>query len=693
MPPSTVKPKPGIHAGVVKSFSPTTNTLKVKIQGGAVIPCVWAAGVISGMIGIKTSYYPPLKTEVIVAWPDKADFGYVLGTVPAKYIDTTKPTRNLGDDKSLKYTNASVFHSNSSIHSRTYLSHKPPVDLVEGEINMENWMGVGLTMLRNLASLQASDLARVECHLLDDMVRIISDTFRHYTAFGDYKISNDGGKLNVIWNGTKLDHEAWGARTETFPKAKMSSKTNVDDSLVDADQNDDGRWRFSQYIGWLGNFINVFVTDPVDQIGRIAEGAFRSGKARVHVNDDGSVLVQSVADIVLEKVVRIPIPQQIRKEDDPAGARSDVKVGKPEFLKSWKPSDQVNIFEMAFQLREYARWLNNSYSLARFHQMTGDWKVPTEDQTPEPKLGCDETDKSEQNDKVSNWRLAYATIRIYRDGSIQTVDAYGNAITTTAVGIQISSPKDILIQAGGSVNIVAGRDINVVARKNVNLTAVSEAIRLCSKTALQGFCSAGNVVLEVASGYWHRLVGKLDVNNKFSVLESGKVSTDSEITASGSILTQANLVASNSITAGGGGVYTGGTLTVNEIRTNVIRANAAYSDTGGHIAGFDLEQRVLPDLPLDLNEAADNFQYQTAYGAEPLYRTMTQQMLQLEGYGVAWSFAETSAEGRGGHWPGTGAVEKATDGGETLNDVSSRTQFTNAPVAMTEQEPKMIVQN
>ena len=374
----------GLHRGIVKSYSPPDNTIKVTIKGdGTLIPCVWAASIISGMLGFKTSYIPPVKTEVIVWWPPKGNIGFIVGTFPAITVDPGQQDRAMSGDESLNFGASQVFQQNINPQSAMFAGHKPPVDLAEGEIHIDNWLGVGLSLLRNMASIQAGDLARIECFVMDDLVRIISDTFKHYSAFGDYTISNDGGKLNVVWHGTSFDHEAWGNKDMTAPRAQMDNSLDVNQNLTDPSNLDSGRWRFSQYIGWLGGFVHTFFTDPVDAVGKIAEGQFRSGKAHFHINDDGSILAQTVADIVLEKVVRIPVPVQIQREDSPVGNLSDQPtLPNQDFLKTWKPSDSANLFEMAFQLREYARWLNNSYALARFHMLPLDWQVPSEAQTP-----------------------------------------------------------------------------------------------------------------------------------------------------------------------------------------------------------------------------------------------------------------------------------------------------------------------
>ena len=377
---------PTLYEGVVVGNMMPNNIIRVRlVKYGRDVDCVWAASIVSGLLGFKTSYVPPKKTPVIV-WITGTDTNYIVGSQPLQLTDTNNQSRTVTGPGAPDNHANQIFSSRNSTALKMFASQKPPVDLVEGEIDVSNLLGVGLTLLRNMASIQSGDLARVECCLLDDMVRVISDTFKHYSAFGDYKISNDGGKLNVVWHGTSHDHEAWGNKNKGDAKLSPNSKgDNLNLNTVNG-ATDDGRWRFSQYVGWLGNFVNIFVTDPVNAMGQILEGQYRSGKARIHVNDDGSILFQSVADIVLEKVIRIPVPNPLRLEDDPNGNRSDQVLQGQNNLSTWKPSDSSNIFEMAFQLREYARWLNNSLSLGRFRQMNLDYEVPTEAQTPAPDL-------------------------------------------------------------------------------------------------------------------------------------------------------------------------------------------------------------------------------------------------------------------------------------------------------------------
>ena len=594
------------------------------------ISCLWACGIVSGLLGFKTSYLPPAKTRVSFYYTGQ-QYSFILGsysgTMPMLNLDTAATDYN-GDRAGDQKTHT----TQQSDSTRTAAAQAPPIDMVEGEIDISNLMGVGITLLRHMASIQASDLARVECLLLDDIVRIISQNYRHHSSFGDFKISNDGGKLNVQWDGSSLDHEAWGVENPGDAKAKLENHNDHVNMTDNVDgYTDDGRWRFSQYLGWLGDFINVFVTDPVDALGRLAADQLRSGKARVHINNDGAVLIQSVADIVLEKVVRIPVPIRLRREEDPKGNRSDDSLRNQDQLAQWNPTG--SLFEMAFQLREYSRWLGNMHSLARFRQMDRDFKVPTEKETPEPKLMSAEQDKLNVNkvgnEQVNNWRFGYACYRIYRDGSVQHVDAYGNSYTSTQTGIQISTTQDLLLQAAGSINIVAGRDINLLAKKNVGITAIEERIRLKAELGIWCLVQTGKFIVDFINvGVAFFRNAKLNVNNVLSTSVGGNLEV--------------------------AGVVTG------------IQVAAVQTLVEGHHDGH-----VYPGFPAP-DSSEDKFNFQESYGSVDLHQTHTQSTLDRgeQASSGSWALAGNSVSGRGAPWPGEAPTEKKSTGGQDLNQPS-----------------------
>lgn len=643
--------EPGIFVGVVTGNLLPNNLVQVRLQGvEREINCVWAAGIISGLLGFKTSYIPTVKTKVLVYYTGQ-DVSYIVGSIPTTMTDPADYGRSLLDPDGKAFSESEVYKQRRKGATRLMASHKPPIDLAEGEIAIDNLMGVGIEFLRHMAALTAGDQARVETHLMNDMVRVISGTFRHHSALGDHKIYNDGGRLNMEFNGTLYDFEAYGSLNNQQPRAKMdvSDKPNLgQDSQIDG-VNDDGRWRMSQYVGWLGDFVNMWVTDPVQALGRLAADQVRSGKFRCHVNSDGSCLVQSVSEICLEKVVRIPVPIRKRREDDPAGNRSDSAVKNTKVLQNWKPSG--NLFEIAFQLREYSRWLSNTWSMARFRQMDLDFKVPTEAETPRQNPNSYQEDKyaenhDAQNQNVAAWSEVYSCIRILRDGSLMMVDGYGNSITTTQSGVMISSASDIYLEAAGSINMVAGRDINLLAQKNVGITAVKEAIRLKAKTSIQSLVEAGKFIVDfVAEGWLVIKNGGLNVNGGVSLSSGGKVDAASSIT----------------------GLQIAAALT-----------NGPFG-TDSHTHMFHIFAGAPSPAPLEGAE----FQFQTDYAAGSLYQTYTQSVLDRgeQTSSASWQMSSNAVAGKGSPWPGANPNFKVTTGGTNLNTPATVAQA-NIPAAL-----------
>jgi hypothetical protein len=640
-----------IYEGVVTGTMFPNNTCGVRIDGqDKDIPCDYAGGIISALLGLKTSYLPPVKTRVLVLFTGTS-VSHIIGMLPDILVDPGQ-TREITDPDVASYHASNVFKSRNTSSSRMSASQKPPIDLAEGELQLDNLYGVGLTLLRHLASLQAGDLARVECHILDDMVRIISDTFRHHTAFGDVHIYNDGGKLNATRQGTSYDFEAYGLRRPGDAKAKVDAEGNVDlkDGVDGA--TDDGRWRLSEYIGWLGNFINLFVTDPVNAIGRLAADQFRSGKARIHINNDGSVICQSVADIVLEKVIRIPVPVPVFRPEDPLGNRSGEGLDN-NYLKTWQPSNDANLFEMAYQLREYSRWLANNAGLARFHQSTRDFNVPSEEETPAPSPTSDEADQAAVNSGTTNWRLAYSTIRIFRDGSIMTIDAYGNSILSSATGITISSATDLTLQAAGSVNILGGRDVNVLAQNNVGITAVKEKVRIKGETGVWILVTAGHFLVEVLGDFLSLIKSALNVNNVAEIDAAGNFNTLGSATA--------------------------------------IQIFASLTD--GPFGEQPHMHHLFIGAPA-VTPVEEEFTFQETYGAGDLYESPSQQSLRRDEVPSAetWSFAGNAVSGKGAPWPGEAPEESIAPGGTSLNIPSSVVLPSPDPSAMTSRPMSMRTQ-
>jgi hypothetical protein len=462
------------------------------------LQCVYAGSIMSSFLGINTSYTPPKFTEVTVLYTGTTP-SYILGCVPQKPLIPQGQNKTVveGDPLGSARRNSEGKIENEDVFSR----HMPPTDMLEGELDMSNVAGVGITFLRHLMMMKAGDLAKVECHLLEDMVRIVSDKFKHHTAIGDFEIHNDLGKLNAIWHATDKDYESYGLEE---PQGKVKVETAVENN-IDPDDAVKDRWnhtlrsRFSKYVGYLGDFIHLFVTDPTGHLADIAESSFPAGKFRAHVNNDGSLLVQSVADIAFEKVVKIVVPVPKKRYDDPDQAiEEDLD---PEPMANWIPGDDTKLFETAYQLRDYSRWFSNLYSLAKFHMKSREYHVPDPKDVAEVEKDGKDPEKNKANGSYgpelhTMYMNRYACIRIMRDGSVVAMDAYGSAINMSGGDVSVSSARNLNLEAANHVFIKAGNDVIVKARRSIEMSAVVGGILTKSKAYMQSLCEAGSIVLE-----------------------------------------------------------------------------------------------------------------------------------------------------------------------------------------------------
>lgn len=485
-----------LYLATVESVDPVGRAFSVVTDTGVRISnCQWGAGIFSGLIGVKCHYLPPPNTRVTLLYTPKLPLA--MGAFPGgvKFAAGNRARTHTGQADKTKINERETFKIKGTANPP---ADDTPGDMLEGEFDLMNMTGVGIAILTNFAKLQAGDRAKVEACLLNDMVRIVSQTFKHYSAFGNFEIYNDG-RLNARWEGTSYDHEAWGKEKAGDKKAGVS-ETGVDISAGAIDQiNDTLRSRFSQYVGFLGDFIHTFVTDPAVALGDAATA--RSGKFSFHVNADGGLLVQSVAEIAFERVCRIPVPIERKRWDDPTGNVAKdfgTDATAPGPLRPWVYNTSADtVFHTAYQLRHYARWLSGVHSLARFHQLTKDWEVPKESDTPPPKRASGETDK-EAVDKPELPEACidtYACFRLMRDGSTVTLNGWGGASTLIGPDGQFSVPRNLLLEAGNDVVIVAGHDIIHKARRNVEISATTGGLVLKARTWLRNWCEWGSIIL------------------------------------------------------------------------------------------------------------------------------------------------------------------------------------------------------
>ena len=471
-----------IYDGVVTHRDAGNGVYQVTLTDGRVLPeCVNGADAVCGMLGIQSRRAIPQGTMVKLVYDSTP---CILGSLPSNVADTTGATgRTMTGEEVEAYPEGSP-----DLQEGTH----PIEDMLEGEMDMTNNLRVGLQLLTTFARLQAGSRAVVETCLLNDMVRVVSEVFRHHSATGDQEIYNDG-RLNSVEHATSYEHETWGLEDPA------GERLQVEDGQVDLEAVEErARYRYSRFLGFLGDFLHVMVYDPLKMVDEELKDP--SGKARVQMMADGTLLAQSVSEICLERVCRIQVPVKLRDWDDPDGnlahQMNQLENRYLRLWQGWDDEDPQSFSDTCYQLREYARWLNTYHSFARFLQLNKDYRVDSEADTEAPDWNGGEADRENANSGAPTSYDAYACIRIMRDGSIVLWSGDGSSLVMTGGSIDLHAALDLNLYAARDVRVRAGNDLHLMARRHLNLAAIVGGIRSKSRTYWEALCEKGSLWLK-----------------------------------------------------------------------------------------------------------------------------------------------------------------------------------------------------
>jgi hypothetical protein len=493
------------HNGAAASFSSGTiidynyewGTYNVKLDNNRPVTAIAASSLISGLLGIKVNAILEAGTPVICVTTTTTGETFILGTLGTGGVPSSQITSSYITAEPTSNVISTLFDPEKANNAgaNSYLDGSMPMNLAPGDVNIQAGGGSAITLLQTLASLKASELAKIECFVQDDMVRILNKTFQHISAFGDYNIYNENGSLNVEWKGTSEEFESFGGSSKGNLGLGAEAEGQVT-GLTDLPSfNSDGKWRFVNYIGKIGNFIHMFVTDPKAALKQKDEGEEpASGRFGLHVNEDGSFLCQSVSDIVLEKVVKIPVARaKNRWEETPADKEFD-----PKYMKNWVPMGDEKLWQMSYKLRDYAKWFSEGYCNSGF--LGNDRFIkPSCSATEDPSTWAENAEREKVDGAFENvfgeTQEAYATIRIFKDGSIVLMDAYGSSVHLTGGNVQIAASKNLLLNAANTVNIM-GKEVNITSIDSTTIASTQGSMDIAGNTLARLSSTNGFTILE-----------------------------------------------------------------------------------------------------------------------------------------------------------------------------------------------------
>lgn len=496
-----------IFLGKVSSSDAATHVIKVDPRGFRGMPVVQGIPLsdsISGLLGFKESRIPQVGSDVLCyyAGPNRC---YIIGCItPTDYAVTGgMPRRSLlgagdGNNDSQNTVGYIKDYTKLLIQNNTR-----PTDITEAEWAMSNEFGVLLGLFQQFAMLKASELAQIQCHVLDDLVRIVSHNFQHYTCLGEFKVFHDGRGMYAEFGATHDPSESLGVDQVVEngnTNIQETRENKIDDSENFYKLKDNERViaieRFKGFVGALGDFVNLMLVRPVEGQVRALDGVIpktpETGLFNMHVAQDGGLYVRSRKGIFFEKTNWIRVPMRITSPDDPQGD-DDITYDKKE---AYEFDDRYNFQSQPFlyclQMRDYLAYVQEQLGYQNFKSQKKDFYV-NDDVTKEKKV---EEIKEIHKDCSSRFEPRVSGMYMMPNGGLMFKDAWGSAIIMEGGNMYLQPAKDILLQPLRNLVVKTGKLTSIAGKGDIEISSTEGAARIKTEGVQQFYSKNGGIILQ-----------------------------------------------------------------------------------------------------------------------------------------------------------------------------------------------------
>ena len=389
--------------------------------------------------------------------------------------------------------------------------HSGIVDALSGDQGWRTEDDSAVASFRGgISSIKGSELAQMQCISIDDMVRIISRNYEHFSDFGEYRISNDNGRLTIELLGTSKEDEAKGAQgLKDILKEKEEEDSPTGDLRIDS-QYATGRWRLKLHIGYLGDQLHMWITKPPD-VEMLKEGldsildkaSQESGVAELFIGSDGTLKVRSVREIISQKVkkIRIPIKKKEAWQREPAEPPPTSQL--VQFQENTTHPSAKHLTK-----DERDNYHAQKYEIKRYLEHEQEWKIQKEEETSLPiteqgetAFLLDATSTIHQREDGSIYLEARPRKPITWEAEwpegISATDGLCSSIELTADGdIKLSAARDIFLEAGRNVTSLGSQDIIMRGRQHIDLSAAQQDVRIKAEGSVQLRAQQKAVIIE-----------------------------------------------------------------------------------------------------------------------------------------------------------------------------------------------------
>lgn len=502
-----------LHIGIVVQSHAGAYDAQVRIGRKNPIPCVQLSGLngYTSAFGQTESSLLQEGTPVLVYRPGAfSDFGIIIAPLPAFYGGKSDKEKSI----------ASMLDPEPSAASFTELSYRFPmqdnaytglisanagraVDIFPGDKASFSEFGVGMALLQLAVVLRSSARAKLEMFCLDDLVRMVSGQYQHFSGMGEEHIYNDYGYVTHERFGSMHQCEVNGMPKFDDPisvKGKADLKTGKECDWKAKESGMIPHRRFHSFMGHMGGLYQFFLVAPDDGKAPNTYGAANDkGLAHIALDDGGRIMVRSVSDIRLERVDMIALPRKNKEPWDPEGEKlEDGYEPEKKLPFKWGDDRKHKPGSHPLQERDYFAWARRLTYL-RFWELSDlndkkDWILKEEAEAPRP---VDKYDVVLENEEAyTKWEDRSSSFALRQDGGITMRNSSGAEISLCGPDIVLACPGDIQLRAGKQIVALAQDDLVLKARNSVDISATAKDVRIKAQNNLQQY-SGKHMLFEV----------------------------------------------------------------------------------------------------------------------------------------------------------------------------------------------------
>lgn len=465
--------------------------------------------------------YQP-KASVLVCQFPALDHAIIIGAAPK----SAAQSKFVLPDSMVLRSRAGIFED--PVHYTVFSNPKAafgnysagrPADTLPGDWGSINDLGMAIFLGRIMASLRASDLAKVEAFWGDDLLRLVGYNLEVFTAGAEDRRINDQAEYNEILRMTPFPWEGLGMGTQADATTVVNGtlKPGSEQARSEPKQLDQLMIaRSLHFRGYLGDLDREFIAAPPSGLQPetyTAKTTYR-GLADILKHINGAVAIRSAKEVILEKYSLLPIPKELIAPEDPLGDNetnykfSDL-VGSgegyqmPEFI--WGDDTDANI--RPSQLFDYQAYFFSKYTMGGLAAHKKDWYLPDESDLTQPVAktvydktlaighqflaplpGFGELVIDQRPGHSARYYRSRSCIHQADDGSIVIEDGYGSQIQMKGGSIFMScvgdvwqlpgrnavvwAPHDAIMRAGNCADISASKaDVRIKAERNLHMLA------------------------------------------------------------------------------------------------------------------------------------------------------------------------------------------------------------------------------